>query len=614
VPVSATVTNLSGKEIVTPITWSVDDSSVAKTFKRESDGADVVVACAGAQGKSTLLRAKLENGMYAVSTISVTTHTVTGVTPVSSSKRVYQINSDIVATDTVWFNVSPWAIIDDFNPTAKLVKTANSGPSEMKLTENPICIDRTNQRVGVALYPDRSYGTFTLTLTAGGNGTLLSGSSEVVVGPSIKVGMWDPDLEISAPTGDQFYGFTYEVRKTIDINSSVSVYARVMIDGGRDEDVANAKESFKWEIESGTSLLISGMEERSNEYGFDAVLTLRSGISTGDNVIGFYSPDTTAGTMKAYITVVDFDKQYPVTDITVSPVDQNMTVDNLHVSVGGNLELNVGVTPLTSLAYQRPTVEISDPTVLQLQSYNTGTLMLLRGLKPGKATITLKSQSIVRTLDVTVNDEILDMAWASTLDNMIKGQTEEFSLRVTTASGATNPFDIKWTVGDSKVLSVAKVSGSTTAVKVTALEAGTTTLTASVTTPSGKTFSVSRSVTVKAGLDDVQVNSSTLNSDGLGYTTNGSKGGFYISLKSMKSEIWIYTKNVIKLADFKGTLTGSDFTTAEYEGSDCTVTDANLTISNNDGGGATVDGYVTLSLAGSQFKVVISNQYCWHGL
>jgi hypothetical protein len=82
----------------------------------------------------------------------------------------------------------------------------------------------------------------------------------------------------------------------------------------------------------------------------------------------------------------------------------------------------------------------------------------------------------------------------------------------------------------------------------------------------------------------------------------------------MKSEIWIYTKNVIKLADFKGTLTGSDFTTAEYEGSDCTVTDANLTISNNDGGGATVDGYVTLSLAGSQFKVVISNQYCWHGL
>ena len=369
VTVSARVTNLSGNEIDTPIAWSIDADEIA-VMTTDNSGNPAVIARSGAQGKTTKLRASLTNGMYAVGTVTVTSHEAQSVVPEEETMRMYR-PGDEVETDTVWFFVEPYAIIDDYVPTFSIAATTGhtNDPATLEATESPLVYDSDLHRVGVAVYPSRSHGEFNVTLTAGGGGVTASGTCVVTIGPSVKVGMWDPDIAgMSAPTGDQYYGFNYEVRKTSDINQEVKVYARVMVDGAREEDIDNARDCCTWAIESGNNVLIVGNEQVDNIYGYDAVLTLRTGIESGESVLVFTSPDTASPEMRAYITVKNYDKDYPVNDITISPVAEGMTVDNLTATVNGNLELNVSVDPLTSLAYHRPEVTISDPSVLKYVS------------------------------------------------------------------------------------------------------------------------------------------------------------------------------------------------------------------------------------------------------
>lgn len=639
VKVSASVSNISGDEISTPISWTIDDESVAKVVEfrdtvftagdtiytalpdstqfiipREvkSIGDKLytgVVANPGSQGKSTLLRATLSNGKFAVATVTVTNHSPSGVTPLSENVRVYR-PSDVMVRDTVWFAVEPWAIVEDYVPTFKLTKT-DDGPSQMTADEDAVVIDHANKHVGVVLLPDRSYGEYDLSLTIGGNGDVVSGSTTVTVGPGIKVGMWDPDVEgMSAPSGDQFYGFNYEVRKTVDINSEVKVWARLMVEGGRPEDIANAHTSYSWDMVSGNSLMITGMEEISNEYGFDCVLTLRAGISTGDNVINFCSPDTAALTMSAYITVLDYNKDYPVKDIVVTPNDPNMSLDNLVASAAGNLELDVKVDPLTSLAYHRPEVTVANPEILEFVSY-TGTLMTFRGIKPGTTTFTLKSLDIEKTFSVTVVEEIVEINWLSAADRLVAGQTDVYSINVRTASGETNTLPVVWKSSNPAVL---EVTGSGETASVKAVAEGTATITATITSATGKVTTATRMVTVTGGLDDIIVTDADFDAGGdAGYYSNGGRAGFYVSLPAKGyNNIWIYTKEV--LSNFNGLMAADIFSDVDFDGSAATVTASTLTLSgyNAATGEATATGDITLSLGGAPVKIVFDNVllYC----
>ena len=245
VKLGVSVSNVSGDEIKTPVTWLSDDESVAQIVELRDtvfvagdtiytalpDSSQYyverlvkavnishgIVAAEGAQGKSTRFRAVVSDSKFAVGTVNVVNHSPSGVTPESESVRTYR-PSPVEITDTVWFTVDPWAILKDFAPTASLEKIDN-GPSELALADDYIYIDNEGKRVGVIVVPDRSHGEFTLTLTVGGKGDVKTGSATVIVGPNIKVGMWDPEIEgMSPPSGDQFYGFNYEVRKNLDIN------------------------------------------------------------------------------------------------------------------------------------------------------------------------------------------------------------------------------------------------------------------------------------------------------------------------------------------------------------------------------------------------------------
>ena len=630
VKLGVSVSNVSGDEIKTPVTWLCDDETVASIVELRDtvfvSGDTVytalpdssqfyverlvkavnlshgIVAAEGAQGKSTRFRATLTNGKFAVGTVNVVNHSPSGVTPESESVRTYR-PSPVEITDTVWFSVDPWAILKDFAPTASLEKT-DDGPSELALADDYIYIDNEGKRVGVIVVPDRSHGEYSLSLSVGGNGDVKTGTATVIVGPNIKVGMWDPEMEgMSAPTGDQFYGFNYEVRKNLDINQETEIWARLMVEGGRAEDVVNAKNSYKWEVESGNSLLIIESREVPNEYGFDCVLKVRSGgVNQGDNVINFCSPDTAALVMKAYITVEDWNKVHPVNDIVITP-PADMTLDNLTVSAGANLEMDVRVDPLTSLAYHRPEVVIEDPSLIELASYS-GTMMTLRGLRPGTTKVTLSALDITREFSVSVTEDIVEMTWLGAVDRMVVGQEAQFGLNIRTASGLPNTLPVVWTSSNSGVITV---TGDGSQASVKAVGEGSATLTASVTTPSGKVTTVSCSVSVSASLDDIVVSDETVGSSGeVGYYGSAGRFYFYVSVPSLGYQnIYVYTKD--EITDLDGAVNADQFAEASIDGSAATVTASSIVISDAASGEAKLNGELTLSMGGAPVKIVFQN-------
>lgn len=630
VKLGVSVSNVSGDEIKTPVTWLSDDESVAQIVELRDtvfvagdtiytalpDSSQYyverlvkavnishgIVAVEGAQGLSTRFRAVVSDSKFAVGTVNVVNHSPSGVTPESESVRTYR-PSPVEITDTVWFSVDPWAILKDFAPTASLEKIDN-GPSELALADDYIYIDNEGKRVGVIVVPDRSHGEFTLTLTVGGKGDVKTGSATVIVGPNIKVGMWDPEIEgMSPPTGDQFYGFNYEVRKNLDINQETEIWARLMVEGGRAEDVANAKNSYKWEVESGNSLLVIESREVPNEYGFDCVLKVRSGgVNQGDNVINFCSPDTAALVMKAYITVEDWNTVHPVNDIIITPAE-GMSLDDLAVSAGANIELDVRVDPLTSLAYHRPQVVIEDPSLVELSSYS-GTTLTLRGLKPGTTKVTLSALSVTKEFNITVNEDIVEILWSNAVDRMVVGQETEFALNVRTTSGQPNSLPVVWTSSNPAVASVAG-NGENATVK--ALADGTTTLTASITTVAGKVTTVSRTLTVAAGLDDIVLSDESIGNGEVGYykATDG-RYFFYIAASDLGYDnIVIYTKE--QITDLNGPVAAEQFDNGDIDGSPVTVTASSLVISEADGGMAKANGELSLSMGGAPVKIIFQN-------
>ena len=459
IKISALVTNLSGDRINTSVAWSVLDEKVAKIL-----GDTAIVCVLGAQGKETKLKAELVNGKYALTSVTVTTNLPKGITPVNeeglviSSKRSYDITHD-----SVLFAVSPKELLEDFTPQYTI-----DGLEEYKI---PMTIDKEAGLVAIHYAAPRSAGEGKITVSIGEQATAQSASCSVLLMPVIYATFYGekyadmPYLDTRPDKSVLPQWFAYTNETNMDINSEATIRVAMNIESGAKEDIEAAYKAYRWEVISGSSVVVTRMEEEFVEnQGFDAVLTVRSGIDEGEAEFHCITPDTV---LVATFTVQNYKTRYPVDEITVDRSSVSM-------SMGDVLMLTTGVVPSTSYAYHKPKVIAEDPTVVEVGKYD-GNMITLKGLKVGTTKLVLTSSDKTLEIPVTITESIKSVLWESTNNRtLFVGQSVEWGVNVTTVSGGTNPYDVIWKSFDPSILTATPVEGSRGI--ITAIAEGTTTV------------------------------------------------------------------------------------------------------------------------------------------
>lgn len=459
IKISALVTNLSGDRINTSVAWSVLDEKVAKIL-----GDTAIVCVLGAQGKETKLKAELVNGKYALTSVTVTTNLPKGITPVNeegiviSSKRSYDITHD-----SVLFAVSPKELLEDFTPQYTI-----EGLEEYKI---PMTIDKEAGLVAIHYAAPRSAGEGKITVSIGKQATAQSASCSVLLMPVIYATFYGekyadmPYLDTRPDKSVLPQWFAYTNETNMDINSEATIRVAMNIESGAKEDIEAAYKAYRWEVISGSSVVVTRMEEEFVEnQGFDAVLTVRSGIDEGEAEFHCITPDTV---LVATFTVQNYKTRYPVDEITVDRSSVSM-------SMGDVLMLTTGVVPSTSYAYHKPKVIAEDPTVVEVGKYD-GNMITLKGLKVGATKLVLTSSDKTLEIPVTITESIKSVLWESTNNRtLFVGQSVEWGVNVTTVSGGTNPYDVIWKSFDPSILTATPVEGSRGI--ITAIAEGTTTV------------------------------------------------------------------------------------------------------------------------------------------
>ena len=459
IKISALVTNLSGDRINTSVAWSVLDEKVAKIL-----GDTAIVCVLGAQGKETKLKAELVNGKYALTSVTVTTNLPKGITPVNeeglviSSKLSYDITHD-----SVLFAVSPKELLEDFTPQYTI-----EGLEEYKI---PMTIDKEAGLVAIHYAAPRSAGEGKITVSIGEQATAQSASCSVLLMPVIYATFYGekyadmPYLDTRPDKSVLPQWFAYTNETNMDINSEATIRVAMNIESGAKEDIEAAYKAYRWEVISGSSVVVTRMEEEFVEnQGFDAVLTVRSGIDEGEAEFHCITPDTV---LVATFTVQNYKTRYPVDEITVDRSSVSM-------SMGDVLMLTTGVVPSTSYAYHKPKVIAEDPTVVEVGKYD-GNMITLKGLKVGTTKLVLTSSDKTLEIPVTITESIKSVLWESTNNRtLFVGQSVEWGVNVTTVSGGTNPYDVIWKSFDPSILTATPVEGSRGI--ITAIAEGTTTV------------------------------------------------------------------------------------------------------------------------------------------
>lgn len=465
IKISALVTNLSGNRINTPITWSVLDENVAKIL-----GDTAIVCVTGAQGKETKLKAELVNGKYALASITVTTNLPKGVTPVNeeglviASKRSYDI-----AHDSVLFAISPKELLEDYVPQYTI--------EGLEPFKTPITIDKKAGLVAVHYSAPRTAGEGKITVSIGEQATAQSASCSVLLMPVVYATFYGEkyaDMPYLGTRPDksvlpQWFSYTNETN--MDMNSETTIRVAMNTPTGAREDIEAAYGSYRWEVISGSSVVVTDMREDFVEnQGFDAVLTVRSGIDEGEAEFHCITPDTV---LVATFRVQNYKIRYPVDEITVDRSSVSM-------SVGDIIMLTTGVIPSTSYAYHKPVIVAEDPTIIEIGKYD-GNMITLKGLKIGKTNLILTSSDKTLEVPVTITDGIESVLWKTGNKRVLfVGQSTQWGVNVNTLSGAPNPYDVIWKSSDQSILTAVPVERDKAAGTITAVAEGTAIVSAEV--------------------------------------------------------------------------------------------------------------------------------------
>ncbi|MDE6101168.1 MAG: hypothetical protein K2G01_09000, partial [Paramuribaculum sp.] len=546
---NARVSNVSGSTIETPITWTVDDESVAKivdivryervSSKSRAEGDDAgedagegetpenpenptdpdtpgdsdkpaapdvqyrevitkgITCIEGAQGKSTVLRATLENGRFAVAPVSVVSRSLRNVlTPALSFKRSYQRQPN----DTVWFNLSSVALVDectfdyemtltDCYPGVNSLGEPQAIADADKLFEYPhenkaenIFIDRQYSRVGVVYTAPRICGKATCELKMTNNsGETVSANAPVSVYPKVSPGF---EFEGKRPLAQEPNPSNIKhtlISVSMDINSTFDQGVCLGVEGGWDQDIFNAYAAevngmFYWDV-NGSSVIVDDIFTDFNyESGYVSYIRVRSGIQEGLTVLTFYMPDTT---LVCNLTVENFDVRHPVERIVT--MQNDVEVDEVVFTYGQPAIMQIAVEPDASFSYHIPEVTSLDPSIITVNERGADAAydreFTLHGL--GTTYLEIKALDKTKRVKVTVVDAVSRVAITpSAAQSLYVGESTSLQASVYMAtkpsvSVVPPPADVTWHVSQEGIVELQPTGANGLGLNLKALAAGT---------------------------------------------------------------------------------------------------------------------------------------------
>lgn len=627
---SATVSNESGDIIETPITWSVDNSDVArleeivekraakKGSRAEGEGEGeptepgdkdpeapatpepvdsieirrwAVIGQVGAQDKTTNVRATLENGQYAVAPVSIMSRDLSkAVSPITTFIRSYarQMN------DTVWFSVTPFQLVDEaeikfeMEVTERITEDLSGSATAGEFANPRLYIDRDNKRVGVVYTGPRltGKGECRMWLTQGGL------DSEVATVPIHIYPLIWPGFEVNGhrpnygpPTPSNIK--VTLMNETMDVNQTFNVGVCLGVDAGSDLDIQNVMEAEKagfmrWTIEGSGVVVEDSYWNTDYESGYVSYLRVRSGQRTGLSVIKYFMPDTV---LTCNLSVDDYNKTYPVDRIKV--VQNQEEVDHVNFQLGLPATIEVSVEPEASFDFHKPEIAVADPSILEVQPVgeNAGYTRTFTLHRAGNTTITITSLDKTVTIPVTVEDRIDNIAWDNANPKeMFVGTEAIIKATPRWASGKPVDGDVTWTVSDESIATVTP-TGRNGEATVKALKEGSVDIVAEYEGTKSNVYTL----VIKAA-DDVRAADYAERGETLSMG-DGGDGTFYIVFGD-NTDLFA-TIPFVEEGVFAGTFTGDnayvELNSVGFE--NCSY---NITVVDNGDGTCTITGTITM--------------------
>ena len=474
--VSARVTNVNGDEIITPVSWSVDDASAVEVLEDSIPGSTLITCGDGSQGKKVTLRATLENDAYAVANVSIVKAAPEGVNPVTedgtvyTEKRVWDIQHD-----SIIFAVEPRLLLLDYDPVCDFDGMEPVGEN------GGVVIDRKHGLVTLHYSAGKIAQDHYMSVAVGSGAGEVKGVCKVSIIPDVEGATFYgpayadlPYLGSRPPQGtlSMWYAYTYE--NTIDINSTDTIRVAINVSGGIKEDIEQAYKCYHWEAVEGNSVMkILDTQEYCAGNGFDAVLAVRAGLETGTTVFHCVTPDTV---LVATINVRDFVKEFPVESITCS----HSSVETI-AGVANAVVIKMGTIPMSSFGIHKPKPVVDDPSIISLSEYN-GDELTITGLKPGTTNIRFTSnQAPEFVLPVTITDGYRSITYTRNDTQIVfAGQDAVWNTNVETLSGEPNERQVTFETEDASIATVTNVEGTLNQATFKGISAGKAKIKASV--------------------------------------------------------------------------------------------------------------------------------------
>ncbi len=526
VQLKATVSNISGDIIDTPVSWSVDNESILKL-----DG-NKLIALQGSQGKSTNIRAILKNGKYAISKMTVTNHVADGVGALVDIHYTYKKQND-----TIWFIVSPKKLLLDFVPELTI-----SGQSFITPAENPVVIKDETGMVGYVFTSGNTIGNTTITLAIGAEGNQKKASTDVTVCP-----------EIRSSLGNNFNSITYEKSMIMDIHSVDTVWVNTEVTPAYPEDLKNAKPYYVWSS-TGTAAQLVKYDALDVAYtGHRAYAVVRSGVFEGETKVKF---DCYGTALTTTINVQDYKLRYPVEELKVDKNYLEIPMDAMGIIIPE-------VIPISSYSIHQPVFKPVTPGIVEIIGYNSNE-MQIRGRAIGETDIIVTSNDKSLTIHVKVTDKVQSVTWVSgNQKNIFEGQTTTWGAKVETLSGVA--FPVKWTSGDEIVATVAPQDEEYSNLGIIhGIKAGR----AKISAEAGGKTAQDAYITVMEVPSEIVYNTDNTKLNGNAVYEDKSRLVISIEPKqpSKYGMIYVYIRNYSKSGDYSGTYTASNLITLDVDG------------------------------------------------